>query len=402
MNKGHYIAIFILIFILGLKALPANAQDVDIHGFISQGYLQTSHNNYMAETDNGSFQFNEMGINFTTFATTDLKIGCQFFARDLGDIGNDEITVNWAFGEYTFRNWLRLRAGIIKYGWGFYSDLWDLDSMRTSIFLPTAVYNEWLRDDINRMKGGELFGSIDIGRAGLLEYQFQAGATPLSKDRGTAKFITEINREGLKSISEIDSGNSYLGRLIWSLPMIGFRIGAMYITSSVRYEGLADVDLTEYGYPGVIIEDAPIIIDAKNIDLYVFSAEFIWGHLKFSAENSWDIGESVSIIEAFGDTIKTERKKDNRHPFYISAGYRFSDWFETGFYYSSFKNDVSHPADANKLIDYCLSLRFDINPNWVAKLESHVFEGKYGISPDNDGHSYNEWMLYAAKVSFSF
>ena len=39
--------------------------DVMIHGFISQGYLYSDKNDYLADTSDGTFQFNEMGINFS-------------------------------------------------------------------------------------------------------------------------------------------------------------------------------------------------------------------------------------------------------------------------------------------------------------------------------------------------
>jgi len=44
--------------------------DVAIHGFISQGYLKSDHNDFLAETEKGSFQFNEMGLNFSTWFQT--------------------------------------------------------------------------------------------------------------------------------------------------------------------------------------------------------------------------------------------------------------------------------------------------------------------------------------------
>ena len=142
MNKRSHklmIGMMGLISFLIATTLPAVAGDVDIHGFISQGFLQTDKNNYLAKPENGSFQFNEMGINFTTYVADDLKMGCQFFARDLGPVGNDDVTINWAFAEYTYRNWLGLRAGLIKMVFGFHNDTRDFDSLRTSIFLPSSA-----------------------------------------------------------------------------------------------------------------------------------------------------------------------------------------------------------------------------------------------------------------------
>ncbi len=88
-----------LIFFLITESKTMANDLVDIHGFISQGYLKTDNNNYLADTKDGSTQFNEMGINFRTSPTDKLTIGCQFFARDLGAVGNDEVTLGWVVGD---------------------------------------------------------------------------------------------------------------------------------------------------------------------------------------------------------------------------------------------------------------------------------------------------------------
>src|SRR4051794_10513728 len=61
---------------------------VEIHGFVSQGFLVSSQNDYLAATKKGSFEMSEVGINFTKELTPDLRIGLQLFARDLGPLGN--------------------------------------------------------------------------------------------------------------------------------------------------------------------------------------------------------------------------------------------------------------------------------------------------------------------------
>ena len=97
------------IFLPAGHAFAGDVGDVEIHGFISQGYLWTTDNNYLADTEKGSFEFNELGINFSTWLSADLRAGIQLFARDLGTIGNDEITIDWAYADYHWRDWLGLR-----------------------------------------------------------------------------------------------------------------------------------------------------------------------------------------------------------------------------------------------------------------------------------------------------
>ena len=378
---------FVVVLWTGIS--PATAENVNIHGFISQGYLKTNQNNYLAETDDGSFQFNEMGINFTTFVSADLKVGCQFFARDLGDVGNDEISVNWAFAEYTYRNWLGLRAGILKFSMGFYNDIRDFDSLRTPIFLPPSVYDEWLRDGLNNVKGIELFGSLRFGPLGILKYQFQTGIGSVPPNSGTEKFLTEVGPKHLESLSLLEPENSYDVRLIWKTPVDGLRFGASYDHSGAHYEGKA---------PG-----SDISIDVKKTDLFIFSAEYIYRNLKIVAENYWNISDIHTEITFNGTLLPPINSSvDVKDVYYVSMGYQFADWVEASYYYSRSLGTDESIKEFNELKDHCISLRFNINYYWIAKLETHIMDGKYGVWPDDDGHTYNEWLLFAAKVSYSF
>jgi len=382
MNRSYTIVIFVFVVMVTAGNLSARAEDINIHGFISQGYLKTNQNNYLAETDDGSFQFNEMGINFTTYVSDRLSLGCQFYARDLGDVGNDEIVINWAFAEFEYKNWLRLRVGTLKIPIGLYNDLRDFDCLRTSIFLPSSLYNEWIRDAANSIKGMEFFGTVGMGKAGLMEYQFQTGAMRISPDSGTSLFLEKTH--GI-IVSDIRTGNANNMRLVWTTPIDGLRFCVA---------GLHPDQLKIIGTNGLTIVN-------KDIYTATFSVEYALRNLKLTAENWWTKGKTVPYV--FGKPIENQIiNNDHNDSFYVSLGYRFTNWFEASFYYSNYIEFKNVHEDSNELKDHCLSFRFDINPFWIAKLEAHVMEGEFGVFPDNDGHTYNEWMLYAAKVSYSF
>ncbi|MFH2000258.1 MAG: hypothetical protein ABIK28_11295, partial [Planctomycetota bacterium] len=84
-------------------------EKINIHGFISQGFMRSNHNNYLTSTKDGSYQFNEVGLNFSTELTENLHAGLQFISRDLGRFGNNEIKLDWAFFDYRWRDWLGVR-----------------------------------------------------------------------------------------------------------------------------------------------------------------------------------------------------------------------------------------------------------------------------------------------------
>ena len=90
---------------------------------------------------------------------------------------------------------------------------------------------------------------------------------------------------------------------------------------------------------------------------------------------------------------------------YINAAYGFTDWFSLGLYYSYFIGDKLEKRTIDSgLREWVLTTRFDINTNWIIKLEYHLIRGLY-LNPDGAtsaiyGDDY--WHLFGAKVSFNF
>ena len=395
MTKRYYMLMTGLLSVLIAATHPAAARDVNIHGFVSQGFLQTDKNNYLAKTEDGSTQFNEMGINFTTYVADDLKVGCQFFARDLGEVGNDEVIINWAFAEYAYRNWLGLRVGLIKVPFGFFNDTRDFDSFRTSIFLPSSVYNEWFRDAVNSMKGAELYGTIPMGALGLLKYQAQIGHTQTSVDSGLGRFSTVVNKKALnlKELTEYYVDRIYVGALQWKTPIAGLRVGVSHLKAENYWKAITPVEIPDVG-----MVDLPLTFNVHHLEYWVYSAEYTWQNFTLTYEQYIAKREADALVA--GQTINSDLH--TKASFYISADYRFTDWFGAAYYWSRFRLDPNKDTDDNELIDQCLSLRFDLNMNWIVKLEAHYMDGEFGVEADSDGHIYKEWMFFAAKISFSF
>src|SRR5580693_3816076 len=80
---------------------PDSLLSIDIHGFVSQGFILSTSNNYLAnDTTHGSFQYSELGLNFTKDLTDRLRLGLQFFAEDIGPTGNYNATLDWFYVDY--------------------------------------------------------------------------------------------------------------------------------------------------------------------------------------------------------------------------------------------------------------------------------------------------------------
>jgi hypothetical protein len=103
--------------------------------------------------------------------------------------------------------------------------------------------------------------------------------------------------------------------------------------------------------------------------------------------------------------------------FYASASYRFSNWFETGIYYSIFYKDRNdrtgtktpyNPPFSAFQKEACLSFRFDPNDHWTFKLEGHLLNGtglcfiQDNLDDKGNREFTRKWHLLAAKMTFNF
>ncbi len=378
MKKSFFTGLFLTILIL-THAEAADYSAVDIHGFISQGYLKSDHNNFLADTEDGTFQFNEMGINFTTSPAESLYLGIQFLARDIGDTGNDKIEIDWAYADYKWYEWLGFRVGKIKLLYGFYNESRDIDMLRTPILLPPSVYSESARDAQTAVKGISVYGNIDAGPAGLLTYQAMYGVVDIDSNSGTVKLIETLYNI---SITSVERDEAKAGAIHWHTPLDGLKVGVSLINTGIEFIGPA------------------LTVDYSTFESKIISAEYLIGNLTLSGEYHLLTKDTDTTVIALNRTVNDETKTDT---YYINAAYRFTDWFELGSYHSYLIRDNDGSGDENKRINTCLTLRFDINSNWLVKLEGHKVEGTYGVLPgENETTAEKDWNLYAVKITYGF
>ncbi len=403
----RYIIWIVIVLTIPIASFAYEFGEVDIHGFISQGYLKSDDINFLADTEDGTFEFNEMGINFSTKVADSLHLGMQFFSRDLGPSYNDEVEIDWAYADYRWWDYLGLRAGKIKTPFGLYHETRDVDMLRTSIIMPSSVYDENFRDTIMAIVGVGVYGEILTSHIGNFSYQLLYGSNNVKSNGGTARSIGASNFD----VHSVEIGDITASSLQWLDPTSHLRIGGtIELISEITLEGTTtDYFQQWYGPPAGL--DA--YFDAENIENWVLSIEFIWGNFLFIAEYKQthvDINTSVVILPT------TYSRSDNidQEGYYGLLSFRFNDWLEAGTYYEELWYDMDD-KDATEFEaswgydygawrkDWVLSLRFDINMSWILKIESHRFDGTaLVIDKMNPDGLQRHWNLYAIKLSYCF
>ena len=353
---------------------------LEVHAFASQGFLLTSSNNYIdTNSKNGSFQFSEIGINFTKSLTDKLRFGVQFDAQDFGTNGNYNFKADWFYGDYRFTDWFGMRVGRVKIPFGLYNEINDVDSARVFVLLPQSVYPIQNRDYLLAQTGGEIYGYVRMGRAGALDYRAYSGTIYFSTNQpGSAYQIATINVPFLVG-----------GRLLWETPLEGLRVGGSVQTLRL------DSDLAFQGKP------LNIEIPAT---LWVASAEYANHDLQFAAEYSrWNVKEDTSNAAVLPPVaLQTSERA------YGLATYRVNKWLQPGAYYSVYFPNADHRDHrADVQHDVAATLRFDINPYWLAKIEGHYMAGTAGLTSTLNGgvppsQLERYWGVFLVKTTIYF
>jgi hypothetical protein len=362
-------------------SLPGEIPQLEIHGFVSQGFLLTSANNYLADSSRGSFEFSEVGLNFTLPATDDLRLGIQLFSRDLGPLGDYKAVLDWYYLDYHWRDWLGLRAGRVKLPFGLYNDSSDTDSARTAILLPQSVYPAQNRDFLLAQTGVEAYGYKGLGPAGTLDYRGYAGTIFLDVRPQPGSPFTVVDLK-----VPLVAG----GRLLWGPPVDGLRLGG-----SIQVLRL-DTRLLAPPAAGAITLKIPAT-------LWVASAEYAVRDLLLAAEYSqWHVRSESSRPDIIPEGLTTSERA------YLLATYRVNAWFQPGAYYSLLFPNVRRRAGHEDVQhDAAVTFRFDVNPYWLIKLEGHYMHGTAGLSSTlNDNQPLSaltpDWALFTIKTTASF
>ena len=411
MLKHGFLAFLLLFLLIPGVCRSFDLGSLNVHGFASQGYLWTTDNDYLAKTERGSTEFNDVAINVSSELSDRLRVGFQFLARDLGDAGNDKANLDWGYGDYRFRDGLGLRVGKVKRPMGLYNEGRDVDLLRTFILLPQSVYREDMRDIMNAAKGAAVYGTIPAASLGSFDYQHVYGSKDLDLE-SVALRRQFLNRFPGVDVSDIETNVRFTDttHVFWNSPVKGLRMGLSYEVARLEACSPAVPDIPTSD-PGVVIEGQPARTLRIDLDsVWVASVEYRRGDLMLTAEYI----DTVQKFTMDSGPEGRESRKSHSLGYYGGIDYRFTPWLEVGAYYSVYYPN-KHDRDGSTLAAYgmpdymgwqkdaCLSFRFDPVPGWTCKVEGHYIDGAAQVFDYRDPQEVEDrWGLFAAKVTFSF
>ena len=411
MNSFRSLLITFSFLLTTSNAYSVGLEDLEISGFLSQGFTKSDPNSFIHDHSDGTFEFNEVGINFRISMSDKIDAGLQFLMYDFGELGNNKPSLDWANVSYHHRDWLGFRAGKLKMPLGLYNETRDIDFLRTFIFLPSSIYIENWRDAYSGMNGIGLYGSLPNG----FSYQLQTGGMNIAPDSGYGDTWTG---QGL-AVEEYDVENISTAALRWrsqfGLTLMGSMVyNKMNVWSYFFEEKISGPYLFSEGF---IYQRKDYIITNK-----VLSAEYTISDFTFAAEfmrtehKYWTRYKSTFIPTGVTSTSDWSSSDREQESYYISASYAVLDWLELGTYYSvlyynrkdkkgDFFANVNYPRHQAWHKNLALASKIEIAENLYLKFEYQYIDGTlkaYANYNENSDRTERYSNVYSAKISYNF
>jgi hypothetical protein len=352
--------------------------DIEVHGFVSQGFIKSTENDYLVpRSERGSFDLTEVGLNFTKPVTDRLRLGFQLFGGGFVTTGAYNAKLDWFYLDYHWRDWLGVRAGRVKLPFGLYNEVNDIDAARLPVLMPQSTYPNANRNFLLAQTGFEVYGYLGLDAIGALEYRLYGG---------TILFDLTTPPNPVFTITSFDIAYMVGGRLLWEAPVDGLRMGGSVqaLKLDAQLQGVKDpLERATASIPAVLWM-ASIEYNAHD---WLLSAEYGRWHTSRDTTNpAWVPAQLPMTNERYCAMV----------------AYRTRPWFQLGGYYAGyFPHYTVRDGASNQQHDFAGTLRFDITPNWLVKLEGHYVHGTAGLPVSAVPYA-PDWTVWLLKTTAYF
>lgn len=385
-----------ILFLVMLTGTAFGAEDsewegkLQLHGFLSQGFVQTSANRFFGPSDEGSWEFREIGVNLSFQPRPDLLFSGQLLSRKAGGMYDGSIRIDYGLVDFApiMRENMRagVRVGRLKNPLGFYNDTRDVPFTRPSVFLPQSIYFDRVRNLELSVDGVGFYGDLqtDVG-----EFYLQAYAGSLDVDVNVEYAFLNADWPG-----KLDSNSPWLiGRLMYEWDGGRVRLAASAANGDLNYEP-APID---------ILSDGTV-----DILFWIVSAQY--------NEENWSLtAEYMNEPIGWGDFGFIPPNDSTAEGWYLQGTYRpLPNWELLLRYDVSYLDKDDRQGTGSTSIfgqphnvfakDWTLGVRWDVTSNFMLRAEYHRVEGASWLSARENNLFTTEknWDMFAILASYRF
>ncbi len=368
--------------------------EVQIHGFLTQGFFHSSDNNVYGQSDDGiSPGLTEIGLNLSYQPWDRLRFAAQGLYRRAGAVDSGSVRLDYGLADLTLLEHdsgkLGLRGGRIKIPFGLYNETRDVAFTHPTILLPQGIYFDRSRSLLISADGGSFYAEqrTDFG-----DFNFKFNVGKPSNDLNEIKAVVLAKQAAQGTF---DTKPAIATQLNYEIN------GGEYVFA-VSY-----MDLTFDFNPALSEKDIPQ--NRTHIQPLLFSAQY-------NGEKITLTGEYEYRWNTFGRFASQGGGKFVSESWYVEGSYRILPELQATVRFDTISMDITdrngdtaallgfqrHTAFAS---DWVFGLRWDITPSWMVRADYTRVHGTAWL-PQADNPDPNktkqDWNLYGLQLSFKF
>ncbi len=151
-HKNITVKFLLLCYLCTVKAEDVVDFPVQWHAFLTQDYFQTTDNSFFGDSENGSFDFTELGLSASYRPSENLLLAGQVLSRHAGEMYDASPSIDFLLINYMLQNSAAgktgVRVGRTKNVLGLYNETRDVAFTRPGILLPEVIYYDKVRNPV--------------------------------------------------------------------------------------------------------------------------------------------------------------------------------------------------------------------------------------------------------------
>lgn len=341
-------------------SIDSSGYNYQVHGFASLGYINTSGNNFYGDSEDGSLDYYEIGLNGNIQFTPKFSAAGQLMAREAGKTDDGDIRVDYAYLDYQFITLETSRAGArlgrVRNPLGFYNETRDVLFTRPSILLPQSIYLEGtgVRELLFSSDGLQLYSDWD----------HDLHHTALKLNIARSAEVSDTTRDNFTGGGSLGAGFNVddlsLNDPLY-LQLLHERNGGRIRLAASLLRAQLDATLSAGGmvFP-------PASIDSE---ILILSGQY--------NEEKWSLTSEYSITTSELDFAGTTGK-NRGDGMYLQGEYRYTpDWSWLLRYDVAYSDRNARGTSDSR--DSTIGFTWKFRPSWILMGEFHNIDGTAGI-----------------------